>query len=337
MSVDGASEAAKSSIAGSQRGYNHEIMRTKTRRSPVFGFRAWCGLALAVVAVAGDRSGTAAQPPTAGGEAAPVRITRDGLFKQRPAWSPDGKLLVFSRHRGDKIFVFLCKADGSDERRLTERADPEYDAVWSPDGKRLALALDKASPNQGDMEVYTVDLAGKDLRPVATTQGQLSHEESPAWSPDGKWIAYTSTRHGNQELYLARPDGKDEKRLTSDPATDAHPAWAPDGKHIAFATDRWGDLEIALLEVEAGKLTRLTTSRGLDDYPAWSPDGKRIAFTSNRDRNLEIYVMAPDGKGPTNATRHSGIDNFPAWTPDGRLTWVSNRRGGFDVYVLPAK
>src|SRR5437762_3714491 len=133
----------------------------------------------------------------------PVRITRDGLLKQRPAWSPDGKLLAFSRHRGDKIAVFLCKPDGSDERRLTQRTDPEYDAVWSPDGKRLALAIDKASPNQGDMDVYTVDVAGKDLRPVAVTMGQLSHEESPAWSPDGKWIAYSSTKHGNQELYIA--------------------------------------------------------------------------------------------------------------------------------------
>src|SRR5437764_9284296 len=124
-----------------------------------------------------------ADPPKAGPTTEPVRITRDGLFKQRPAWSPDGKLLAFSRHRGEKIFVFLCKPDGSDERRLTQRTDPEYDAVWSPDGKRLALAIDKASPNQGDMDVYTVDVAGKDLRPVAVTMGQLSHEESPAWSP----------------------------------------------------------------------------------------------------------------------------------------------------------
>ncbi len=280
-----------------------------------------------------------AEPPKTASkdEPAPIRITRDGLFKQRPAWSPDGKLLAFSRHRGDKIFVFLSKPDGSDERRLTERTDPEYDAVWSPDGRRLALAVDKASPNQGDMEVYTVDLAGKDLRPVAATVGQLSHEESPAWSPDGKWIAYTSTRHGNQELYIARPDGKDEKRLTSDPATDAHPAWSPDSKRIALATDRWGDLEIAVLEVESGKLARLTSSRGLDDYPAWSPDGKRIAFTSNRDRNLEIYVMDADGKNAVNATRHGRIDNFPAWTPDGRLTWVSNRAGGFDVYLAPER
>lgn len=274
-----------------------------------------------------------AAKPAAPKPAALRRITRDGLFKQRPAWSPDGKRLAFSRHRGDKIFVMLCDADGSGEKRLTDRGDPEYDAVWSPDGKRLAFAADKASPNQGDMEVYTIDATGKDIRPLAVTQGMLSHEESPAWSPDGKWIAYTSTRHGNQELYIARPDGKDEKRLTSDPATDAHPAWSPDSKRIAFATDRWGGLEIAVLDIDSGKLTRLTSSKGLDDYPAWSPDGKRIAFATNRDRDLEIYVMDADGRGAVNVSRHAGFDNFPTWTPAGKLTWVSQRDGGFDVYA----
>jgi TolB protein len=288
-----------------------------------------CWLIVLFVVASTDPSQAAAA------DAEPIRITRDGLFKQRPAWSPDGKLLAFSRLRGDKIFVFLARPDGSDERRLTQRTDAEYDAVWSPDGKRLALSINKASPNQGDLEVYTVDSSGKDLKPVAVTVRELSQEESPAWSPDANWIAYTSTRHGNQELYIARPDGKDEKRLTSDPATDAHPTWSPDGKQIAFATDRWGDLEIALLEVEGGKVARLTSSRGLDDYPAWSPDGKRIAFTTNRERNLEIYLIDPDGKNATNVTRHSGSDNYACWTPDGRLTWVAGRSGGFDIFVMP--
>jgi TolB protein len=263
-----------------------------------------------------------------------TRLTQDGHFKQRPAWSPDGKELVFARHRGAEIFLFVCAADGSQERRLTDRKDPEYDAVWSPDGKRLAFAYDKTAPNQGDIEVYTISTDGKDLQTVAKSEGKLSHEEWPAWSPDGNWIAYTSTHDDNQELYLARPDGGQKRRLTSDPALDAHPAWSPDGRRIAFATDRWGDLELAVLDVESGHITRLTQSRGLDDYPAWSPDGKSIAFTSNRDRNLEIYTIHTDGANPRNATASPSLENFPTWTSDGRLTFVSNFDGGFDVYIL---
>ncbi len=264
-----------------------------------------------------------------------VRLTNDGYFKQRPAWSPDGKWIVFARHRGSTIYLYLRSADGTQERRLTKRENPEYDAVWSPDGKRLLFAFDKASPNQGDIEVYVIDVSGDNLTAVAVTQGKLSHEESPCWSPDGKRIAYTSTRDGNQELYVAQANGKDPKRLTSDPAIDAHPSWSPDGKRIAFSTNRWGDLDLALIDPDGKALVRLTDSRGFDDYPAWSPDGKSLSFTSNRDGNLEIYVVDANGKNPRNVTQSAAIDNFSTWTSDGRITFVSNRDGGFDIYSLP--
>jgi TolB protein len=260
-------------------------------------------------------------------------LTKDGRLKQRPQWSPDGTTLVFARHSGAKIQLVLLDVKSGKERRLTKGDNPEYDAVWSPDGKRLAFAFDKTSPNQGDIDVHLIDADGKNQKPLAVSQGKLSHEESPAWSPDGKRVAYSSTRDGNQELYVIGIDGKNAKRLTNDPAIDAHPAWSPDGKRLAFATNRWGDLEIAVLELSTSTVTRLTHNKGLDDYPAWSPDGKHIAWTSSRRGNFEIFVMHADGTNQRNATDNPAIDNFPAWTPDGRLTFVSNRSGGFEVYV----
>ncbi len=261
------------------------------------------------------------------------RITNDGYFKQRPSFSPDGRSVVFARHKGATIFLFVRDLKTGKERRLTKREFPEYDAVFSPNGKELVFALDKASPNQGDIEVYRIGIEGKPLTAVAVTEGKLSHEESPCWSPGAKMIAFTSTRHGNQELYVAQADGKNPRRLTSDPAIDAHPAWSPDGHTIAFATNRWGDLELALIDVDGSNLRRLTNSKGLDDYPAWSPDGKRLAFTSNRDRNLEIYLVDRDGRNALNLTQNPAIDNFPGWTHDGKIGFVSNRDDGFEIYV----
>ncbi|MFP6765705.1 MAG: hypothetical protein VB858_18895 [Planctomycetaceae bacterium] len=263
-----------------------------------------------------------------------VRITHDGNFKQRPAWSPDGRHLVYARHRGATIFLIHRDLESNRTERLTKNVHPEYDAVFAPDGKSLLYAYDKASPNQGDIEVHRLDFATRASQPVAATEGKLSHEESPCWSPDGRRFAFTSTRHGNQELYVADRDGQNPFRLTSHPAIDAHPDWSPDGKQIAFATNTWGDLEIALIRPDGTGLTRLTDSRGLDDYPVWSPDGRQIAFTSNRDRNLEIYVYTVSSGEAVNVTRSPSIDNFPAWTADGRLGFVSNRDSGFDIYVV---
>jgi len=278
--------------------------------------------------------GIAAGPDDRGGNDHPwVQLTHDGFFKQRPAWSPDGKQLVFARHRGATIYLYLLiPADGT-ERRLTDRTDPEYDATWSPDGKELAFVFDKTSPGQGDLEVYRVRADGKEMTPVITSDGKLSHEEWPAWSPDGQSLAVSSTRDGNQELYRIQQDGQGLQRLTNDPGIDAHPAWSPDGQWIAFSTSRWGDLELVVMRCDGTGLTRLTQSRGLDDYPAWSPDGKQVAFASNRDGNFEIYSMDATGKRVRNLTQDPGLDTFPTWTPDGRLTWVSNRSGAFEVYV----
>lgn len=266
-----------------------------------------------------------------------IRLTDDGYFKQRPAWSPDGKSVVFAGHRGATIFLFQLDLKSGREQRLTKSEHPEYDAVFSPSGTELLFAYDKASPNQGDIEVHRLELESRKATPVAKTEGKLSHEESPCWSPDGKRFAFTSTRHDNQELYVATRDGKDPVRLTSDPALDAHPSWSPDGKVIAFATNRWGDLEIATIRPDGTGLTRITESGGLDDYPKWSPDGKRLAFTSNRDGNLEVYVLDVAAGAASNFSQSEAIDNFPAWTPDGRLGFVSNRDGSFEIYVEKAR
>jgi TolB protein len=274
------------------------------------------------------------QHASAGDRPAPLRLTRDGYFKQRPMWSPDDKQLVFSRHRSGKIELVVMSADGGSEKTITTGKLPQYDACWSPDGTRLAFTHVPQSGTQGNLDVYVAKADGSEPAPFAGDKGKLSHEEYPAWSPDGKRIAFSSTFEGNQELYVAEIGSGDRQRLTNDPAFDAHPAWSPDGKKIAFATSRWGDFEIAVMDSDGGNLMRLTESRGLDDYPVFSPNGKHLAFMSNRDGNFEIYVVNADGTDPVNVTQHAALDNFPGWTRDGKLAFVSNRAGGFDIYVM---
>ncbi len=266
-----------------------------------------------------------------------TRHTTDGLDKQRPSWSPDGKRLLFARHEsgGTAIWLYVTGPDGSaGPKRLTDRKTPEYNGTFSPDGRQVLFASITLSGTQGNLDVSRIGADGQGLKTVTDDQGKLAHQDWPAWSPDGTRFAFSSTHDGNQEVYTAKADGTDVVRLTQHPGIDTHPCWSPDGSTIAFATDRWGGLELAGVRPDGTGLTRLTESPGLDDYPAYSPDGRSLAFVSHRDGQFEVYVSAADGSAPRNLSDHPGRDTFPSWTPDGRgVTYVSERGGGIDLYT----
>ena len=267
-----------------------------------------------------------------------IRLTRDGLEKERPSWAPDGRRLLFARHESGGMqvwqYVLDTKAPGATPRRLTDRKEPEYNGAFSPDGTRILFAAITLSGTQGNLDVAAINADGSGLKTVfAGTEG-LSHQDWPSWSPDGRRFAFSSTHEGNQEIYTAQTDGTGLIRLTNSPGIDAHPCWSHDGRTIALATDRWGGLELASVRPDGSGLVRLTRSRGLDDYPSYSPDGRRLAFVSNRDGQFEVYVSASDGTGPVNVSNHPLRDTFPTWTPDGRgVTFVSDRDGECDIYT----
>jgi len=262
------------------------------------------------------------------------RMTNDGKFKQRPVWSPDGRLVCFARYEGNNIQLWVKELESGRERRLTNRETPEYDASFSPNSKRLVFCAVAQTPGQGNLNLCTIGIEDLSSRHLIGDSGKLSHEESPAWSPNGKQIVFTSTRDGNQELYLLGADGQNLQRITQDPGLDAHPTWTPDGQQILFATNRWGDLELAVVDPKGEKVERLTNQKGLDDYPVCSPDGRRIAFVSLRSGNSEIYTMPREGGPAVNISNDPGLDSFPSWTANGELSWISNRSGTFEIHVL---
>jgi TolB protein len=298
---------------------------TPRRFSLVFAF-----LALLLSAGAG------APPPVLLGRL--ERLTHDGLDKQRPCWAPDGRRLLFARHTSDGAHIWQYVLDlgttGAMPQRLTDRKEPEYHGVFGPDGRRVLFVAITLSGTQGNLDIAAIDSEGANLRTIAGDKGKLSHQDWPAWSPDARRFAFSSTHDGNQEIYTAAVDGTDLVRLTQSPGLDTHPCWSQDGKSVAFATDRWGGLEIAAVGSDGTGLVRLTQSRGLDDYPAYSPDGTRLAFVSNRDGQFEIYVARADGSSAFNLSQHASRDRYPTWTPDSRgITFVSERDGGSDLYT----
>ena len=157
---------------------------------------------------------------------------------------------------------------------------------------------------------------------------------NPSFSPDGRWVLFTSRRDGSAEIYRVQPDGTRLERLTDHPAFDDQAVMSPDGTRVAFVSSRSGQADIWVLGLRTKQLRNLTDHPGGDYRPAWSPDGQWIVFTSDRDseggqartpgnlfappQSTEIYVVRADGSGLRRLTDSDASVGGACWSPDGR-------------------
>ena len=211
-------------------------------------------------------------------------LTRNEIPDKHPAWSPDGRRVVFASHRHGSWDLFTMAADGSDVRGLTAGDANEEWPAWSPDGSRIAYA----SRPQGSSSIWTVTPDGMDARQL--TPG-LASDVTPTWSPDGRQIAFTTNRDGNDEVYLMNVEGSAARNITSHADHDRDPVWSPGGRFICFSSLRDGGSELYALETATGAVTRLTYSPGTDSEPRWSADGTTIVYVSNREGVDRVYRL----------------------------------------------
>ncbi len=147
-------------------------------------------------------------------------------------------------------------------------------------------------------------------------------------------ILFVSNRNGQNNLYIASPDGSQIEQLTVNIAEDSAPRLSPDGTRIAFVSTVNNNADIYILDLFSKALTRVTDSPEKDSSPTWSPDGRQLAFESFRDGNFEIYIANIDGSNPYRLTNDPAADTTPVWSPtSNEIAFVSNRFGNADIFL----
>ena len=241
-----------------------------------------------------------------------TRLTHSVGDERSPLWSPDGNRLAFVSQRGDNPEVYLMNSEGGDLTRVTTNSAEDRLGDWSPNGEWLVFFRD---PDDAEKGLWLRNPDGVNL--VHLTDGQ---DSDPAWSANGREIAFVRTEEGNSDIWVARKpkngtwqDQPEVEQLTSHQEDDLSPVWSPDGKTIAFVSFQDGNAEIYSMPSDGSKQRRLT-SNGADDLtPVWSPDGKGIAFVSYMYGAGEIFVMGADGSKQRRLTNNTSEDKSPDW------------------------
>ena len=279
-----------------------------------------------------------------GGEA--LRLTASPKAETSPRFSPDGKWLAFlSGREGGKAQVWLLPRQGGEAFKLTSYKADVSELAWSPDGKRLALVVGDVDPDEEDEEKAggEGEAAPKTLKPIvirrlefkqdgvgyirdlhqhlyvfdvekktseAITAGPYD-DSDPVWSPDGRFLAFTSNRtenpdaNDNSDVFLVEAKaGAVPRAVTTSPGTDGSPDFSPDGKQVAYLAggppeEIWYSTNyVAVVSVDGGASRPLTRDldRNVQDL-AFAPDGRSILFTVEDGGNSHL-ARVPVSGGP---------------------------------------
>jgi TolB protein len=245
-----------------------------------------------------------------------------------------GKRQVFGKEYSNSSNARLYAHTISDDIHLQQRAlrgvartKLAFDS--DRDGERLTGTVE----NRGVKEIYTADYDGENQRRLTTNR---TLNINPAWSPDGRSLAYTSYRRGPPNIFVSHIYEGTLDEVTKGPGENWLPAWSPDGTRFAFTSTRDGNSEIYVANRDGSNVRRLTNHPNIDSTPTWAPSGTQIAFTSDRSGTPQIYVVAADGLGAVQRLTSEPYADRPTWSPApfNEVAYAARTGPGFDIKVI---
>ena len=247
------------------------------------------------------------------------------------------KFRLFDVFRGGQITGFSFPTTQNDLRSTAHHiADLIYEELIGERGAfdtRIAY-ITSVRDRQGHdrMHLKVADADGDNPQTIVASDEPLM---SPAWSPDGKRIAYVSFEKHQPSIWVQDVFTGKRERITSYRGINGAPAWSPDGRRLALTLSKDGNPDIYIFDLRRRSLRKLTRHWAIDTEPAWSPDGKSIVFTSDRGGTPQIYRVPVSGGEPERITFEGNYNARASWAADGRyLTLVTRVNGNFRIGLL---
>jgi TolB protein len=280
----------------------------------ILGVRGAFATRIAYVAVNGSPPAQHYQLIVADADGENAHVILDSRFPiMSPDWSPDGQWLAYVSFENKRSGVYVQLVRTGERRLVSARAGVNGAPAWSPDGKRLALAL---SGSNGAPAIYILDLGTQALTRITDDP---SIDTEPEWSPDGHSLYFTSDRAGSPQIYeISAQPGGHPKRITFEGNYNARPRISPDGTELAMVTLDDSNYRIAVQDLHSGALRVLSHGR-LDESPSFAPNGVTLIY-SQREGNGNsgsLATVSVDGLTGLRLKSEEGEVREPAWGPFG--------------------
>ncbi len=217
--------------------------------------------------------------------------------------------------------------------RLADRIYEELTGIKGVFATRVAYVSARQQAGEDIYRLVVADYDGANEYPMLESTDPLM---SPAWSPDGRRIAYVSFEETRSSIFVQTLRTRNRIRVSSEPGINGAPSFSPDGRKLVITLGGVdGNLDIYTLDLRTRERQRLTTHRAIDTEGTWSPDGRYIYFTSDRSGGPQIYRIPAEGGEPERITFEGSYNARPRLSPDGEtLALITNDRGNFRIGIM---
>lgn len=225
-----------------------------------------------------------------------------------PAWSPDSRQLAYVSFEGNRSSIFVQTLRTGNRFKVSSKPGINGAPAFSPDGRKLVVTLGGVD---GNLDIHVLDITSRQTRRL-TTHRAIDTEGT--WSPDGRYIYFTSDRSGGPQVYRVSVNGGTPERVTFEGSYNARPRLSPDGSRLAMVHNDRGNYRIAVMDLERKNLLVLSEGRQ-DESPSFAPNSDILIYATRVGRNGVLETVSADGLIRQKMSEGRGDVREPVWSP----------------------